>query len=235
MESSHNKLKLKIGLIGYGKMGRAVEASAIARHHEIVEPEFADCLIDFTAPKAVLGNMEKFAPLKKNIVMGTTGWYDKLPQVERIVKEEKIGFLYSPNFSIGINLFLKIIEEAAHLFDSYPDYDVAGYELHHNEKKDAPSGTAMAIASRIVNNIKRKKNIQFDKVDRQIKEDEFHFSSLRCGSIPGTHTIMFDSKADRITLTHEAKSREGLALGAVLAAEWLHGKKGIFTMEDMFK
>lgn len=235
MESPHGKLKLKIGLIGYGKMGKAVEASAIIRHHEIVEPPFADCLIDFTAPSAVLSNLEKYAPLKKNIIMGTTGWYDKLPTVEKIVKEENIGFLYSPNFSLGVNLFLKIVEEAAALFDQYPDYDVAGFELHHNEKRDAPSGTAQQIAKKIADKIKRKKKICYDKIDREIKEDELHFSSLRIGTFPGTHTVLFDSPVDRITLTHEAKGREGLALGALLAAEWLHGKKGIFTMEDMFK
>lgn len=234
MEGPHGKVKLKIALIGYGKMGKAVEASAIARHHEIVDPQLADCLIDFTAPQAVIDNMRKYAPLKKNIVMGTTGWYDKLPEIESIVKEEKIGFLYSPNFSLGVNLFLKIVEEAAKYVQDHPEYDIGAMEIHHTEKKDSPSGTAKAIAQKLLKNLTRKKRVVYDKVDRVIHPDELHFSSLRVGHEPGTHSVFFDSTADRISLTHQAKGREGFALGAVIAAEWLQGKKGIFTMEDLF-
>lgn len=233
MESPRNKLKLKIALIGYGKMGKAVEISALKRHHEIVEPRLADCLIDFTAPHAVLENMRKYAPLKKNIVMGTTGWYDKLPEIESIVKEENIGFLYSPNFSIGVNMFLKVVQEAAKLIQDRPQYDIGAVEIHHTEKKDAPSGTAKAIADRLLKTITRKKRVVYDKADRPLSNDELHFSSLRVGFEPGTHSVFFDSSADRITLTHQAKGREGFAEGAVIAAEWLHGKKGIFTMEDL--
>lgn len=233
MESPRGKLKLKLALIGYGKMGKAVEASALLRHHEIVEPRLADCLIDFTAPQAVIENMRKYAPLKKNIVMGTTGWYDKLPEIEAIVKEENIGFLYSPNFSIGVNLFLKIVEEAAKLIQERPEFDIGAMEVHHIEKKDAPSGTAKAIAQKLLKNVSRKKRVVYDKADRALHDDELHFSSLRVGFEPGTHSVFFDSPSDRITLTHQAKGREGFALGAVVAAEWLHGKKGMFTMEDL--
>lgn len=234
MEGARSQVKLKIGLIGYGKMGKAVEACALARHHEIVEPQFADCLIDFTAPAAVIDNMKKYAPLKKSIVMGTTGWYDKLPEVEAIVKSEKIGFLYSPNFSVGVNLFLRVLDEAAKLINNYPEYDVGALESHHTAKKDAPSGTARAIAGRLLKNISRKKQVVYDRPEAPLEVDDLHFASLRMGHEPGLHSVFFDSPADRITVTHQAKGREGFALGAVMAAEWLQGKKGIYTMEDLF-
>jgi 4-hydroxy-tetrahydrodipicolinate reductase len=235
MASAAAKVKLKLALIGYGKMGKAVEAAALQRNHDIVKPEFADCLIDFTAPDAVLDNVRKYAPLKRNIIMGTSGWADKYKEIESIVKEEEIGFLHSTNFSLGVNLFFKIVEEAAKLVNHYPQYDVGGLEIHHNEKKDSPSGTAMTLAKKLVQEIHRKKRVQYDKINKTPSPDEIHFASLRMGSVPGTHSVYFDSSADRITLTHEAKGREGFSLGAVVAAEWLQGKKGIYTMEDVFK
>lgn len=205
---------LKIALIGYGKMGRMVEAIALERGHRIVPLEEAFVCIDFTRPEAALPNVQKLAPLGKNIVMGTTGWYEQLPEVEKLVKQHAIGFLYAPNFSLGVQLFLQVVAEAAKRYLSHEEYSVGGYELHHAAKKDAPSGTAKAL---------------MERVGRPME-----FAAIRCGSIPGTHTLIFDSKADTITLQHEARSREGFALGAVKAAEWLTGKKGFYTMEDMF-
>lgn len=205
---------IKFHLIGYGKMGKLVEKAALSRNHEIVDLENADVCIDFTTPEAVLDTLKKIAPLKKNVVIGTTGWQQHLPEVEELVKEYQIGLLHSPNFSLGVNLFMQVVEEAAKKFLAYPDYQVGALELHHSEKKDAPSGTALSLAK---------------KIGKPVE-----FASVRCGNFPGTHSIFFDSKADLITLTHEARSREGFALGAVRAAEWLQGKKGIYTMEDIF-
>lgn len=207
-------IPLKISLIGYGKMGKMVEIAALARHHTIVEPALADICIDFTHPDAAVESIHRLAKENKSIVMGTTGWYDRLPEVEAIVKKYQIGLLYSANFSLGVNLFLQVVEEAAKKFLSF-DYNVAGIESHHHQKIDAPSGTALAIEKRVGVPVK--------------------FASVRCGSIPGKHELIFDSPVDQITLIHEARSREGFALGAVQAAEWLKGKTGLYTMEDMFK
>jgi 4-hydroxy-tetrahydrodipicolinate reductase len=238
---------LKIILSGYGKMGQMVEEVALTRKHEVIaridplhkipDTNFAaaDVIIDFTEPSHALSNVIKYAPLKKNIVMGTTGWYEHLPQVKKIVAEEDIGFFYSPNFSMGVNMFLKVVEEAAKLIDLSSDYDVAAIEYHHNQKMDAPSGTAKAIAQKLLHNIKRKREVTYTAIDRKIKEEEIHFPSVRVGHLAGIHEVIFDSPCDTITLTHSSKNREGLALGAVMAAEWLNGKKGFFTMEDYFQ
>ena len=209
------KGSLKLGLIGYGKMGRMVERVARERQHEIVGGEEADICVDFSHPSVAVDHVQKYAAMKKNIVMGTTGWYEALPEVKKLVERYQIGFLYSPNFSLGVLLFLQVVEEAARRFLPCGEYDVGGFEIHHRSKVDAPSGTAKAIVERIGKPV--------------------DFGSIRCGSIPGTHTVIFDSKADQVTLTHEARSREGFALGAVKAAEWLEGKTGFFTLEDLLK
>lgn len=207
---------LNLALIGYGKMGRMVETAALQRHHKLVSEDEADVCIDFTHPDSAVENIKRLSGKKKNIIMGTTGWYDRLPEVQKIIEENQTSLLYSANFSLGVNLFLQIVEEAAKKFLAHSHYSVGGIEMHHSEKKDAPSGTALSIEK---------------KVGKPV-----NFTSVRCGSIPGTHTLFFDSPVDVITLTHEARSREGFALGAVQAAEWLHGKKsGLYTMEDLFK
>jgi 4-hydroxy-tetrahydrodipicolinate reductase len=208
---------MKISLIGYGKMGKMIEEEAVLRGHEIVDridPALeekhlsdADVYIDFTHPDTVLSNITTVASWGKNIVVGTTGWHDKIDDITKIVKKNDIGLVYAPNFSLGVNLFMKMISFAANLMKHYPEYDIAGFEAHHNKKVDAPSGTAKELAS------------LFDK--------EIDFSSLRCGNIPGTHSIILDSEADTITLTHQARNRKGFALGAVLAAEWVVDKKGM--------
>lgn len=210
---------MKIGLIGYGKMGKKVEELATKRGHTIssiltskrTPSPKADILIDFSTPDAVIDNIRLAAHLKTPIVVGTTGWYDKLKTAETLVKEANTALLYAANFSIGVHLFLRLAKEAARL---YKDYDIAGVETHHKEKKDAPSGTALAIEK---------------ATGRSVP-----FSSIRVGSVPGTHTLIFDSPIDQVTLTHEARGRDGFANGAVIAAEWLVGKKGIFTIEDLF-
>lgn len=220
---------MKIGLIGYGKMGQMIEKTAINRGHTIVARidskdwdikslQHADICIEFTQPDCVIENIKRLAELKKEVIIGTTGWHDKVDEVQSIVKKNQIGALYSSNFSIGINLLLEILAYASKVMDAFDEYDVAGVDYHHNKKKDSPSGTAREIAKTIEENMNR--------------IDEVPFSSIRCGSIPGTHTILFDSPCDTISITHEARNREGFALGAVHAAEWLQGKKGLYTFAD---
>lgn len=220
---------MKIALIGYGKMGQIIEKIAINGGHSIAgritsgnwdarELEQADVCIDFTHPESVLDNVRRIAKLKKNIVIGTTGWNANLELVKSLAEEYQIGILYSPNFSVGVNLLLEILSYASTLFDAFDEYDIAGVEYHHNKKQDSPSGTALQIAKTIEDNMERIQHVPF--------------SSVRCGNIPGTHTVLFDSHCDTISIKHEARNREGFAKGAILAAEWLIGKKGFYTFTN---
>lgn len=240
---------MRISIIGYGKMGREIERLAIAKGIEvaaIIDPTDSkatqrkiskdtvdfDVAIDFSVPNAVVENVRQVSGLGKNIVVGTTGWYNSLNDVKDIVRESGVGFIYSPNFSIGVNLFFKIIDESSKLFNKISDYDAFVYEGHHNQKLDSPSGTAKALGDIILNNIERKNKLVFDKLDRKILPEELHVASFRAGSIPGTHVVGFDSEADTIELKHTARSRAGFALGALLAAKWIAGRKGFYTMQD---
>ncbi|MBT4333854.1 MAG: 4-hydroxy-tetrahydrodipicolinate reductase, partial [Candidatus Cloacimonetes bacterium] len=142
------------------------------------------------------------------------------------------GFIYGSNFSVGMNLFFSIIESAAKLMNKAEDYDLFGLEMHHNKKKDSPSGTAKVLSEIILQNIDRKTKVQYDKLDRKIEQDELHFTSVRSGNIPGTHSISFDSEADTIELKHTARNRNGLALGAIKAAKWINNKTGFYNFTD---
>ncbi len=244
---------MKVVIVGYGKMGREVEKILLERNHEIVgkiditdSPDTtrelteelastADVAIEFSNAGAVLANAKSYAKYSLNAVVGTTGWYKELDKLTTILKEGKIGYIYGSNFSIGAQLFFKIVGYAAKLFEPFDQYDIMGYELHHKRKKDSPSGTANSIANIILKNNKRKKRIVTDKLDRAIEKEELHFASVRGGEIPGIHTVLIDSLTDTITLTHSARSRAGFALGAVLAAEWIVGKEGLFTVEDFIE
>ncbi|MBI2144100.1 4-hydroxy-tetrahydrodipicolinate reductase [Candidatus Woesearchaeota archaeon] len=243
---------MKIALVGYGKMGKEVERVAKLRGHAvcvIVDStdagathkaidvkssclKDADVVIDFTVPSAVVDNIRRVTAARKNMVVGTTGWYDGMTEAKQLVGAAGTGFIYSPNFSVGVNVFYRIVEAAARLINKVPEYDVFGYELHHNQKIDSPSGTAKSIAEILLKNISRKKQVQYGKLDRKINPEELHFASVRGGWVPGTHVAAFDSEADTIELKHTARSRAGFALGAVMAAEWLKGRKGFFTMND---
>lgn len=238
---------MKIALIGYGKMGKLIEEIALQNEHKIVaiiDPQFpgfeitkenlhnADVCIDFSAPQHILENIKTLASLNQTIVVGTTGWYDHLDLVKELVAKYKIGFLYAPNFSIGVNIFLKIVTKAASLINHFDEYDVGGYEIHHNQKQDSPSGTAKSIAHSLLDSIDRKDSLVYDQINRKIEPNELHFASLRAGSNPGQHTVIFDSPSDTITMTHQARNREGFARGAILASEWLMGKKGFYTIND---
>lgn len=241
---------MTIALIGYGKMGREIEAVAKERKIPITKIFTAennqsgrgitkqslknvDVCIEFTSPDAVLDNIEAVADAGKNIVVGTTGWYDKLPDVSNLVKKNKIGLLYAANFSLGINLFYQIVTAAARAFEKFDAYDVAISEVHHREKADSPSGTALTLGSLITQHMKRKQEILREAAHAAIKPEQIHVTSTRVGAVVGRHSVLFDSDADTIELMHTAKNRRGFALGALFAAEWLKGKKGVFTFKDV--
>jgi len=239
-----------IALIGHGKMGREIEYVAKEKGLKVVSiftqnnntggvgitPEAlrgVDVCIDFSSPEAVMDNIEAVAGCGKNIVVGTTGWYDRIENVKKMVKEKKIGFLYASNFSLGVNLFMQIVMDASRLVEKYSDYDVSINEVHHTGKTDSPSGTALSLGSVILQTVKRKTEILHETSHGPIQPHQLHVTSNRVGRVTGTHTVLFDSEYDSLELTHRAKSRRGFALGAVVAAEWLKGRKGFYTLRDV--
>ncbi|MGI6524426.1 MAG: 4-hydroxy-tetrahydrodipicolinate reductase [Bdellovibrionota bacterium] len=240
---------MKIGVIGYGKMGKLIREVALTRGHTVttIDPFAADAdfkqitaesvadvsvCIDFTTPTVVIENIEKLISLKKGIVVGTTGWYDKVDYVKNLVDKNEVALMYASNFSLGVNIFYQIVRRAAALMNKVDNYDVCGIEYHHSQKADSPSGTAQTLSEIILSEMQRKEKVVFDIVDRKIEPKELHFASVRCGSFPGTHEISFDSSADTISLKHTARNRDGFAYGAVLAAEWISCSKGFFTIDD---
>jgi len=246
-------MKTRIAIIGYGKMGRLVRKHAEERGYEvnaIIDPndkdathkkitadalKNVDVCIEFSTADAVSDNAKKIAELKKNHVLASTGWYENINVIKETVKKNKTGMIWASNFSVGVNLFFRIVEEAAKLVNNLGYYDVFGYELHHNRKADSPSGTAKTLSKILLENIARKKKVVEDRIDRKIGIDELHFASIRGGDIPGTHVIGFDSTADTIELKHTARNRDGFAIGSILAADWIKGKKGFFEITDMME
>lgn len=244
---------MNISIIGYGQMGQLIAQCAQDRNHtisSIIDPfnekathksvtdeaiKDADVCICFTQPNVALENIKDVCAAKKNLVMGTTGWLEQMPEVEKMVKAAGTGLVYSSNFSIGVNLFFKILEAAGKIMNQFDVYDVLSWEAHHKRKKDSPSGTALTIANILLENIDRKNTIFEDKLNRPIEPNELHCASVRGGHIPGTHSVMFDSEFDTIELKHTARNRLGFATGAVLAAEWIVNEKGVFTESDMMK
>ena len=258
---------MNIAIIGYGKMGRLLEARAIDAGHKVSavidpivgEPYIVngkpvmgtaayksidalagpnckpDVAIEFTHPDTAPANLLFLAKEKIAAVVGTTGWYDRINEINATFTKTGTPFFWSPNFSLGMNLFYRIASYCARIFDPFPDYDVGGFEAHHNKKADSPSGTAKAIAEKMLSNMTRKKKAVYETLDRPPAADELHFASLRAGAIPGVHSLVFDSPADTIEVTHTLRNRDGLAAGAIRAAQWLHSKKagGVFTMDDM--
>jgi len=196
-----------------------------------------NAVIEFSHPDVVVENLMFLIKEQIPVVTGTTGWHVKLPDVEKAVNAASTSLLWSSNFSLGVNVFYRIAACAARLFDPFAEYDVAGLETHHNKKADAPSGTAKTLTEYVLSQMTRKKKAVFETLERKPEADEIHYASLRLGSVPGTHSLYFDSAADTIEITHTARSREGFAAGAVLAAQWLTGEKrtGIFNMEDVLK
>jgi 4-hydroxy-tetrahydrodipicolinate reductase len=219
---------MKIALLGYGKMGRMVEEAASRQNVEvacIIDPvagsrgRLEDCqvVIDFSEPAVVIDNIKMVAAAGLAMVVGTTGWYDRIEEVRRIVDEKQIGFVYGSNFSVGVNLMFKIARYSARLFSRFASHEPFIEEAHHQFKKDAPSGTAIFL--------KR-------EVEAETSRD-VPVASLRAGFIPGTHTVGFDSEADTLTITHTARSRAGFADGAIIAAQWIAERHGFYEFSEI--
>jgi 4-hydroxy-tetrahydrodipicolinate reductase len=197
----------------------------------------ADVVIEFSLPSVAPVNILFLINEKIPVLTGTTGWYDKLPEIGKAVKSAGTSLLWSSNFSPGVHFFYRVACYAAKLMDPFKEYDVAGFETHHNHQADSPAGTAKTLVDRVLSMMTRKKKAVYETLERKPDADELHFASLRVGSTPGTHSLIFDSNADTIEITHTARNREGFAAGAVLAAEWLIAEEraGIFTMDDVLK
>jgi 4-hydroxy-tetrahydrodipicolinate reductase len=228
---------MKIALIGYGKMGRLIEEVARRQDIEVVarftraQPLRVDeqtrqalgdaiALIDFSTPQAVLENIRAAAALSVNLVIGTTGWHNQIEEARKIVESSNIGMVYGSNFSLGVNLFYQIVAHAAQLFSAFDSYDPFIEEAHHKFKKDAPSGTALVLQKVLAN---------------EYGERQIPVTSARAGYIPGMHTVSFDSAVDTIRLEHTARSREGFAEGALLAAKWIAGRKGFYEFREVLE
>jgi 4-hydroxy-tetrahydrodipicolinate reductase len=219
---------MKLAIIGYGKMGRLIEQLApeygftsivtVDIGDDFAKAAGADVAIEFTAPEAVPGNIEKLAAMKLPVVVGTTGWLRHMDQVRAVVEENGSALVWSPNFSVGVNVFLRVVREAARLLADEKEYGAWAWEIHHETKKDAPSGTMIKLV---------------DEMKAAGYARNIDVSSNRAGRHPGTHEIGFDSAADTITLRHTARSREGFARGALKAAQWIVGKQGVFEFGDV--
>ena len=228
---------MKVAVVGPGKMGREVEAVLRERGHEPVmvgrgQPFPGGCAvaIDFTRGDAVLDNVRKAVAAGARCVVGTTGWADQEGEVRRVVEQAGGGLVHAANFSVGVNLFYRIVREAARSLAAFPDYDPYVLERHHRLKKDAPSGTARALAAILESSAGRRRKAA-TSLSEPLKDDEFHVSAVRAGGIVGDHTVGFDSGGDEILLAHRARSRRGFALGAVLAAEWIASRRGVFGFD----
>lgn len=235
---------MKIALIGYGKMGKTIERIARERGHEIVSiidldntDDFdseafrsADVAIEFTVPQVALSNYRRAFASGVAVVSGTTGWTEELPALKKEIEAGGNTLFWSSNFSLGVNVFMAVNKYLATIMNQFPNYNVEMTEVHHTQKLDAPSGTAITLAEGILENLDRK-TIWVKEIET--KPQEIAIKSIREGQVPGIHTIRYESEVDSITITHDTKNREGLALGAVVAAEFTAGKKGFLGMEDM--
>jgi 4-hydroxy-tetrahydrodipicolinate reductase len=229
---------MKIALLGYGKMGKVIEKVALERGHEIVLRksssdtfdglDSADVAIDFSIPDAAVGNISTCLHTNIPIVSGTTGWLDNYEKMTALCADKNGAFIYGSNFSLGVNLFFELNEYLAKMISKFPEYKASMEEIHHTQKLDAPSGTAITLAKGIIDN-----SDYSSWALENAKEDEILIDAKRIENVPGTHTVTYNSNVDAIEITHTAHNREGFALGAVIAAEWLVGKTGIFTMKDV--
>src|SRR5574338_878901 len=231
---------MKLALIGYGKMGKTIEEIAVQRQHEIVlkididnQQEFtaenlakADAAIEFTGPHSAFENVKKVLSFGMPLVCGSTGWMDKMDEIKKLVAEKNGAFLYASNFSVGVNIFFELNKKLASLMASHPDYEIGIKEIHHTQKKDAPSGTAITLAEQILALNKKKKRWVNENSDNV---EDLEIISERIDPAPGTHIVKYSSTVDDIEMIHTAHSRKGFALGAVMAAEFIRGKKGNFS------
>jgi len=235
---------MNIVLFGYGKMGKEIEQIALQRGHTIVLKidkdniahaskealQKADVAIEFSTPHTVIDNMVRCFEAGLPIVVGATGWYDQFEELKKKCMNSKGSLFYATNFSVGVNLFWKLTEELAKLMNGFPEYEASLQEIHHIHKLDKPSGTAITTAEKLIANQSQKKKWNLD--NNKLKE-ELYIDVVRQDEVPGTHTVYYKSAIDEIDLTHIAYNRKGFALGAILAAEFLKGKQGVYTMSDM--
>lgn len=235
---------MNIALIGYGKMGKAIEDIALQRGHTIVlkidvdnpdqftkeNLDKADVAIEFTGPHSAFDNVKKLMQFGVRTVCGSTGWLDKIEEINNDCKKNNTAFIYASNFSVGVNIFFEVNKRLASLMKAHQDYEIQLTEIHHTEKKDAPSGTAITLAEQVLENIPRKKNWVNNISDNP---EELEILSERIDPAAGTHKVKYSSGIDDIEIIHTAHTRKGFALGAVLAAEFLKGKKGIYSMREV--
>lgn len=245
---------MKIALLGYGKMGQIIEQIALDRKHEIVltidkhnaddltveNLKKADAVIEFSTPATVISNIKKCFEAGVPIVVGTTGWYEQMPEIQQLCEQGNNAMMWASNFSVGVNIFFYVNKVLSRIMSRYPYYEVQVEEIHHTQKLDSPSGTAITIAEGIMEGIHSKKewvnvlSTETEPADENVKPDQLLIESHRIENVPGTHTVLYDSEVDSIEFKHTAHNRNGFALGAVLAAEWLKDKKGFYSAKDMF-
>ncbi|MFW9598773.1 MAG: 4-hydroxy-tetrahydrodipicolinate reductase [Paludibacter sp.] len=237
---------MKIALIGYGKMGKTIERIALERGHEIVSVidienvedfesdafKSAEVAIEFTAPHVAVSNIRSAFKAGVPVVSGTTGWGNEMPHVQKEIEANGYTLFWASNFSLGVNIFMAINKQLAHIMNRFPEYNVQMTEVHHTQKLDAPSGTAITLAEGIIENLDRKSGWH---LETENNSSDIAIKAIREGQVPGIHTIRYESSVDSIEITHDAKSREGFALGAVVAAEFTAGKKGMLGMQDLLK
>ncbi len=238
---------MKIALVGYGRMWHMIEEIARKRGYDIsiiISPQCwtqledllrcdHDVVIDFSIAGMAMEHMQFYAEHDMRVVMGTTGWYEHIDTVKQLFEGSEWALIWWGNFSIGVHLFWKILENASKTMNHFDSYDVFGHESHHNQKSDSPSGTAIATADIILKHIDRKDTLITEALtERRIAPNELHFSSTRGGNIPGTHSVYFDSPFDTIEISHTARTREGFAVWAILAADWLRDKKWYYEISD---
>ena len=230
---------MNIALLGYGKMGKEIEQISINRGHSIVikadiDTEYdvreADVAIDFSVPSSALSNIANCFTNNVPVISGTTGWLDDYEKAVSLCKEKNGAFIYASNFSLGVNIFFELNKTLAKLMNQLKQYDVSIEEIHHTQKLDAPSGTAISLANGIIENSEYK---NWKLVEENPENMELPITAKRIENVPGTHTVSYTSEVDRIDIKHTAHNRQGFALGAVIAAEWLLGKTGVFTMNDV--
>jgi 4-hydroxy-tetrahydrodipicolinate reductase len=230
---------MKIALLGYGRMGKTIEKIALQRGHKVIlkvdenTKEYditnADIAIDFSIPSVAFNNISNCLNNDVPVISGTTGWLDKYSAVTELCNKKNGGFIYASNFSLGVNIFFELNEQLAKMMRQLEEYNISMEEIHHTKKLDAPSGTAITLADGIIKHTNKKSwNLDVTNNDSQIP-----IIAKRINDVPGTHTVAYNSAVDSIEIKHTAHNRSGFALGAVIAAEWLHGKTGVFTMKDV--
>src|SRR5690606_751701 len=240
---------MNLALVGTGRMGSAVEDVAVERGHTIVsrfnserplgedagELKGAETVIDFSLPDVAVAHLDRYGRWGVPAVIGTTGWYDRLDEVREMIRKRDASIFYAANFSLGIAMLARCLRAVTPMLDRLPEYDASIHEVHHVNKVDSPSGTAQMLGAILVEGVERKRRIEPETQHGRISDEALHVTSSRTGGVIGRHSILLDSPFDELTLEHRAKNRKGFAFGAVRAAEWLPGRRGLFTMDDLLE